>query len=77
MLTRGSTFKDFYYTYSVGENLFWNSVKAIDFKHAAKTVYSRNSVFDRFRRVRLCSPGLFDCPEYDGPVSGLKSYFKE
>lgn len=75
MLTRGSTFKDYYYTYCDGGNLFWNSLKAIDFKHAAKSVYSRTSVFDRARRVRLCSSEFFDCPEYDGPVSGLKSYF--
>lgn len=76
MLTKGCTFNDFYYAFDDGDSPLWNPLKAFDFQHAVKSVYSRTPRFERSRRVRLCS-GDFDSPEYDGPVSGLKSYFKE
>lgn len=72
MLAKGTIFTYFVYTFS--DNT-WDFLKAVDFKHAAKSLYKKVPRSERSRVVHLCAHGVPDCPDYKGPVSGLRSFF--
>lgn len=76
MLAKGSSLYNFGYTFSNRDGCVWNIIKAIDFQHAAKSLYNRVPPNERFKRVRLYPCDIKDDGMgYDGAVSGLKTFF--
>lgn len=74
MLCKGTVLKHYYYVFLDLDDPFLISLRAVDFKHAAKSLYRRTLPFERHRyvEIRLVDEGKI-C--FHGPISDLRNFF--